>query len=51
MTKYAVVAIYPNGDREVIDAVDAKETAETILLKCQEGDDKHNPCEYELEEI
>ena len=52
MTKYVVVAVYPDGDREaVIDAVDTRAEAERILLQCQEGADKHDPCEYAVEEL
>lgn len=48
MTKYFVVA-YANDEREVISEHETKEQAEHALLMCQEGDDKHDPCDYVIE--
>jgi hypothetical protein len=49
MTKF-LVNRYHNG--ALIDALvfDTKEEAELGLTRCEEGDDKHDPCEYEIEE-
>ena len=51
MTKYAVVSVYADGDREVVAECDNIEDAEQILFKCKEGDDKHDRCDYEIEEL
>jgi len=49
MNKFLVTR-YHNGT--LIDSLvfDTKAEAELALLQCEEGDDKHDPCEYEIEE-
>jgi hypothetical protein len=45
-----LVTRYHNGT--LIDSLvfATKAEAELALLQCEEGDDKHDPCEYEIEE-
>ena len=48
--KKFLVTRYHNG--KLIDSLvfDTKADAELALLQCEEGDDKHDPCEYVIEE-
>jgi hypothetical protein len=46
---YQVVAYDQDGDSEVIDTFTSLEEAEQCLFRCQEGDDKHDPCFYDIE--
>jgi hypothetical protein len=48
MNKFLVTR-YHNGT--LIDSLvfDTKAEAELGLLQCEEGDDKHDPCEYVIE--
>jgi len=44
--KYQLQAFDNNGNMEVLDTFDNRSRAEYALLQAQEGDDKHDPCEY-----
>jgi hypothetical protein len=46
---FAVVAYDNNDEREVLAHFDDFDKAEDFYLKCVEGDDKHDPCEYIIE--
>ena len=45
----SVVAYDSQGEREVIGQRDTLPEAELLLLQCQEGEDKHDRCEYFIE--
>ena len=37
------------GVEDVVDTFTTYEEAERCLFQCQEGDDKHDPCEYYID--
>ena len=51
MKKYVVMGYNTYGVCEEIKIHDTKAEAERTLQMCEEGDDKHAPMEYFIEEI
>jgi hypothetical protein len=49
--KFKVVAIDSYGTEEVVAVCKTKQEAESLKFRCEEGDDKHDPCVYEIDEI
>lgn len=51
MTTYEIKAVDELGNVEVIAKCVNNEVAEELLFKLKEGDDKHSPCVYLIEEV
>jgi|APGre2960657404_1045060.scaffolds.fasta_scaffold19699_6 hypothetical protein len=52
MKKYAVIGWFAGDDQHgIVSTHDTKAEAELALFKCQEGDDKHDPLVYTVEEM
>jgi len=49
--KFKVVAIDSYGTEEVVAVCKTRQEAESMKFKCEEGDDKHDPCVYEIDEF
>lgn len=51
--RYAVIAQAKDDDTfmEVVSTHDTREEAQAMLDKCREGDDKHDPCDYFIEQV
>lgn len=50
MNKFKVVAIDSKNAVEIIDLCETFKDAQDLQLRCEEGDDKHDPCVYLIEE-
>lgn len=48
---YQIVSVDILGNTEVVCTCLTYDIAEDLLFKLNEGDDKHSPCEYIIEEI
>lgn len=48
---YQIVSVDILGNTEVVCNCLTYDIAEDLLFKLKEGDDKHSPCEYIIEEI
>lgn len=48
---YQIVSVDILGNVEVVCNCLTYDIAEDLLFKLNEGDDKHSPCEYIIEEI
>ena len=46
---FQVVAYDESGEGDVVATFESLDKAEQCMLQCQEGDDKHDPCEYIIE--
>jgi hypothetical protein len=51
MKTYEVKAVDELGNVEVVAKCTSPEVAEELLFKLREGDDKHAPCIYLIEEV
>jgi len=49
--KYQIQAFDNDGNVEILDTFDNRSRAEYALLQAQEGDDKHDPCEYLIVQV
>jgi hypothetical protein len=49
--KFKVVAVDAYGTEEVVAVCKTRQEAESMKFKCEEGDDKHDPCVYEIDEF
>jgi|LauGreDrversion4_2_1035121.scaffolds.fasta_scaffold104769_3 hypothetical protein len=49
--KFKVVSIDAYGTEEVVAICKTLQEAESMKFKCEEGDDKHDPCVYEIDEF
>ena len=48
---YQIISVDILGNTEVVCTCLTYDIAEDLLVKLQEGDDKHSPCAYTIEEI
>lgn len=51
MKTYEIKAVDELGNVEVVTTCVSPNVAEEILFKLKEGDDKHAPCVYIIEEV
>ena len=51
LKKFKVVAIDSYGSEEVVAICKTMQEAESLKFRCEEGDDKHDPCVYEIDEF
>lgn len=50
MKKFKVVAIDSKSAVEIVGLCKTFKDAQDLQLRCEEGDDKHDPCVYLIEE-
>lgn len=50
MKKFKVVAIDLKSAVEIVGLCETFKDAQDLQLRCEEGDDKHDPCVYLIEE-
>jgi len=50
MNTFKVVAVDSNGAVEIVGLCETFKDAQDLQLRCEEGDDKHDPCVYLIEE-
>jgi hypothetical protein len=51
LKKFRVVAVDGYGTEEVVAVCKTLKEAESLKFRCEEGDDKHDPCVYEIDEF
>ena len=51
LKKFRVVSVDAYGTEKVVAVCETKQEAESLKFKCEEGDDKHDPCVYEVDEF
>ena len=51
LKKFKDVAVDAYGTEEVVAVCKTRQEAEVLKFRCEEGDDKHDPCVYEIDEF
>ena len=51
MSKFKIVAIDSKSTVETVGLCETFKDAQDLQLRCEEGDDKHDPCVYLIEEV
>ena len=51
LKKFRDVSVDSYGTEKVVAVCKTKQEAESLKFRCEEGDDKHDPCVYEVDEF